>query len=110
MFFSLHRTYCDTIEDSRRLVEAMAKYSSDDKILLNQLLVLDSLLAELKVYGNRMEGGLGYKSSIEEAHAEMKKLKAKVKKLEEKETELLAKQGKKKKGRFNTELVDIEDL
>ncbi len=64
-WYGLNRTYCDTLEDMRSIVK-------NDHINRG---VLNSLIAELQVHGNRMESGLSDLKDLKELREKVKELK-----------------------------------
>jgi len=67
-----HRTYCDVLEEMRKILKY--RPSNDKDILM-------SLVEELQVYGNRMEAALAYKGDLEKLHKERTKLNKEVQEL-----------------------------
>jgi len=78
MFDWPHRTYCDTLEEQRKLVRSINifNYKRVKAILL-------SLIEENQTYGNRMEAGLSYKEDLDGLHKKRKKLRKEVDLLKE---------------------------
>lgn len=77
-----NRTYCDTLHEMREIL----KYISTDNLVShkNSVNILNSLIEECQVYGNRMEAGLGDKYDMREAHEDLKKAKLKLKAVKKK--------------------------
>lgn len=67
--YYVNRTMCDVLEDMRKC-NKVRNYSN-----------LESLIEELQVYGNRMEGGLSDKRDMLEMNKEWSKLRKELKKL-----------------------------
>jgi len=70
IYYGLNRTFCDVLDEIRKL-DSTKNYSS-----------LLSLIEELQTYGNRMEGALQDSSDIKSMHAMKKELKKEIKELE----------------------------
>ena len=69
----VHRTLCDALEDSRRVISKLDVYNH-----VETKSVLSGLIEEIQVYGNRMEAALAYSNDLIKLHEERKKLQEQV--------------------------------
>ena len=74
--FWLHRTLCDSLQESREVLKKLSFYNRK-----RCKAILESLVEEQQVYANRMEAGLGYGSDLDELHKKRRELIAECKKL-----------------------------
>jgi len=78
-FYGLNRTYCDTCEDMRKVIQAGSHASwKTTKELLT------SLVEELQVYGSRMEARLTDIDDLDSLHAKIKAAKQEMRELDKK--------------------------
>lgn len=69
----VHRTYCDTLEECRQLLSKTSIFNYKRTVS-----ILESLIEECQVYGNRMESALYYKGDLERLHRKTKRAKKKL--------------------------------
>ena len=74
-YYGLNRTYCDVLDDMRRLLKVPNWQSWETTVD-----TMKSLVEELQVCGNRMEASLADLQDLEELH---QKIKEKKKELED---------------------------
>lgn len=72
----VHRTLCDALEDSRRIISKLDIYNYEETKS-----VIASLIEEIQMYGNRMEAALAYSNDLVKLHEERKKLQEQVNEL-----------------------------
>lgn len=69
----VHRTLCDALEDSRRVISKLDRYNHAETKS-----VISGLIEEIQTYGNRMEAALAYSNELVKLHEERKKYQAQV--------------------------------
>lgn len=80
-YYGLNRYLCDVLEDMRNIVKT-------GRMLDRTKNMLNSLIEEAQVMGNRMEAGLQDSGDLMSLHDEIKKKKQELKELEEAVIEL----------------------
>ena len=87
-----NRTFCDTLEEQRKILDSVMKLEIHDPaetMCYSRLgdtsvfIMLRSLVEECQVYGNRMEAALSDKADIKWLHKEKKKLEDEIKELKD---------------------------
>ena len=74
-----HRTYCDCIEEMRKLTSQLSIWN-----IVKYRYIIKLLIEELQTYGNRMEAGLSYEKDLRELHDKKKSLLKDIEKQEKK--------------------------
>ena len=100
----MNRTWCECLEESRELLKLLLAYSSHSSIP-----VLQSLIEELQVYGNRMEAALWYHDDLKVLHKKKKELKKEVTSLKQSKKDLSGKEEKKEPFRGVTRYSPDQD-
>jgi hypothetical protein len=76
--YYLNRTFCDTLEEQRKLLSKISIWNYKRTVSC-----LDSLVEEAQTYANRMETALEYQKDIHKLHKKRKALKEEIKLLKE---------------------------
>lgn len=63
-----NRTYCDTLQEARQLLSKVSRWNYKATCS-----ILESLVEECQVYGNRMEAGLQDKNNVKRMRRQLQK-------------------------------------